>query len=85
MRRKGETMGLRRRYLLICDECGVRHKTSAMLWYDTPRRARAAAKRDGWIRHQKSWDWWVDLCPVCADEPEQDAPEGGQDEQLATR
>lgn len=41
-------MGLQRSFNLVCDSCGVVHKTTC----PTPRRARANAKRDGWARRQ---------------------------------
>jgi hypothetical protein len=41
-------MGLERVYFLKCDGCGAVHKTAC----PSPRRARAAAKRDGWQRRK---------------------------------
>jgi hypothetical protein len=39
-------MGLKRTYQLICDDCG----TGGNMQADSPRHARAIAKRDGWGR-----------------------------------
>lgn len=45
---RGGEMGLERTYNLKCDGCGKVHRTTCQ----TPRRARAVAKRDGWGRRQ---------------------------------
>lgn len=42
-------MGLKRFYQITCDQCGEVHVSYLS---DTPRRARAAAKRDGWARRK---------------------------------
>lgn len=41
-------MALHRTYRLKCNTCGAVHGNTAEIGYSTPRRARAAAKHDGW-------------------------------------
>lgn len=43
-------MSLERTYKLVCDGCGTTHALYDAGGYSTPRRARAAAKADGWQR-----------------------------------
>lgn len=42
-------MSLSRTYLLRCDSCSAIHN-AGKTGYTTPRRARAAARHDGWQR-----------------------------------
>lgn len=54
-------------YQRKCDRCGAIHPVKC----DSPRRAIAAAKRDGWQRRaigqgNYSWDK-SDVCPACLD------------------
>ncbi len=43
-------MSLERTYRLVCDTCATVHGNRDEPGYSTPRRARAAAKGDGWSR-----------------------------------
>jgi hypothetical protein len=83
-------MGLRRTYRIVCDDCGriyvpLPHNT------ETPRRARAEAKRHGWQRRNvgairlcndgitsyQEWGPYRDFCAQCLDK--MDTPqEGGE-------
>lgn len=45
-------MSLKRAYRLRCDGCGALHMGIIAMLEDTPRKARAKAKRDGWARRQ---------------------------------
>ena len=78
-------MALERCYALRCDSCGELFTESHSIhiaWYDTPRHARADAKRHGWARikvnYPETWhDGTVndnligrDYCPTCADKQE---------------
>jgi hypothetical protein len=62
----GAVVTLERTYRLQCDGCRAVYDREHE-GYSTPRRARAAAHRDGWQRYQKSWTWYQDLCPACLD------------------
>lgn len=43
-------MAFERTYKMVCDACGKVHNEKLFGGYSTPRRARAAAKHDGWQR-----------------------------------
>ncbi len=71
-------MSLKREYALLCDGCGVTTASG----YESPRRARAAAKAVGWSRRKVIFPnyYWRngerhsyddrrgrDFCPSCTE------------------
>lgn len=68
-------MALERMYGLKCDTCGCTYTigpdTERLAWYDTPRHARADAKRHGWYSPKVGYgERRKDYCPLCADRME---------------
>lgn len=56
--------------MLVCDQCGQEFDDGERAWFHDIRRARRAAKRQGWYRYVEGQ--WPgpnnkDLCPACAE------------------
>lgn len=59
-------MALRRQYQVKCDRCGVISET----WQGSPRHARKAARREGWLSVSRgliSNFARLDYCPACVE------------------
>lgn len=48
-------------YQRQCDRCGALHEKQL----PKARQTIAAARRSGWVRHQRTWGAWWDYCPAC--------------------